>query len=394
MTRDTPFDSAVSRRELLKRATVASAAGLTGVSAFSTSAAAQNCDAVVPDDYATIQDAVDDASSGDTICVRPGTYTEEVSVDEEVTLHGQTPPGSGNPVVLDGRVSVDAGADGTTVRRLRIAPSETFEGGTFPDPFGVRVQASDVVVENNVVEGLHADLSNGEGSFALHGVQVFGPEGADVSDVTVRDNVIRGFESEGDPTTWPKFGGIAGVKVQAGVDGATISDNEISDHHSAGWAYGVVLTTSGSAPGVPTDVTVEDNRVSAVNDSSVYDVFDGANEGRDSAPYPGSAFGIDGDADADEATVRYNNLLAPNGAESKDGDATLVAECNWWADRSGPTHDDNPDGTGTWALERGDATIDYTPWLGAPSPSRACVGGEDSGDGDGNGNGNANARGR
>lgn len=335
---------------------------------------AGQCDATVPADYTTIQAAVDDAEPDDVVCVGPGTYEEEVTIAEDVTVQGRTAPRGGNPVTVDGQIEVTG--DAAAVRRLRISPSETFEGGTFPDPAGVLVKASDVVVEDNVIEGFRADLSNGEGSFTVHGVQVFGAEGAEVSNVTVRDNLIRDLRSEGDPTTGPKYGGVAGVKIQADVDGAMISGNRITDLRSAGWAWGIVLTPSGSAEGVPQDVTVEENRVEGLNDGSVFDVFAGANEGRDAAPYPGSAFGIDGTADASEATVRYNDLLAPNGAESKDPDDSLVAECNWWGDRSGPTDDDNSGGTGTWALERGNAFIDYTPWLNAPAPSKACVGGE------------------
>ena len=37
----------------------------------------------VPDDYSTIQEAVDAASSGDTIIVRDGTYTENVNIDKD-----------------------------------------------------------------------------------------------------------------------------------------------------------------------------------------------------------------------------------------------------------------------------------------------------------------------
>ena len=37
----------------------------------------------VPDDYSTIQAAVDAASSGDTIIVRDGTYTENVDVNKD-----------------------------------------------------------------------------------------------------------------------------------------------------------------------------------------------------------------------------------------------------------------------------------------------------------------------
>lgn len=347
------------------------------------------CDVTVDDDDGeTIQGAVDAASAGTTICVEPGTYAEQVSIDEAVTVQGRTAPRGGNPATVDGSFSIEPGADGTTIRRLRITSSETFPGGTFPHPFGVLVKAGDVVVESNVIEGFRADLSDGAGSISLHGVQVFGAAGAGVSNVTVRDNVIRDFRSDGVPGVWPKYGGVAAVKLQADVDGATVRGNRIVDHHSAGWVFGVVLTASGSAAGTPTDVVVEENHVEGLNDGSVYDVFAATNDGRDAAPYPGSAFGIDGGGEADEATVRRNSLLAPNGVESKDQDDALVAQCNWWGDRSGPTDDGNPSGTGTWALERGSASVDYTPWLNAPAPSNACVGGEKPGNGGGPGNGN------
>ena len=40
----------------------------------------------VPDDYAKIQWAVDAASAGDTIIVRPGTYNENVDVDKPLEI--------------------------------------------------------------------------------------------------------------------------------------------------------------------------------------------------------------------------------------------------------------------------------------------------------------------
>jgi len=44
---------------------------------------------VVPDDYATIQKAINAADSGDTICVRAGTYRENVVVNKTVSLVGK-----------------------------------------------------------------------------------------------------------------------------------------------------------------------------------------------------------------------------------------------------------------------------------------------------------------
>jgi len=44
---------------------------------------------VVPDDYGTIQDAVDSASSGDTVFVRSGTYIECVNINKSLSLIGE-----------------------------------------------------------------------------------------------------------------------------------------------------------------------------------------------------------------------------------------------------------------------------------------------------------------
>ncbi|RJS68306.1 hypothetical protein CW714_10335 [Methanophagales archaeon] len=51
----------------------------------------------VPDDYATIQDAVNAASPGYTIIVRDGTYTENVNVDKQLTIQSEN--GSANCIV-------------------------------------------------------------------------------------------------------------------------------------------------------------------------------------------------------------------------------------------------------------------------------------------------------
>lgn len=334
--------------------------------------AAGACDVLVPEDQPTIQDGIGAAGSGQTVCVEPGTYEEDVVLDRDVTLQGRTAARGGDPAVVDGRISVQA--DGATVRRLVISPSEEFTPAGFPDPYGVLVTASDVVVEGNVIRDITGNAAAADGSFTVHGIQVFG--GAPpLTGIALRGNLVTGLTNDGDAAAgWPNYGGVAGIKLQAGLDGVQVTGNRIEDLHSAGWAWGVVLTHSASAAGVPENVTVTGNTVTAVNDGSVFDVV----EDRSAAPYPGSAFGIDGGAEADQATLRYNNLLAPNGAESKDQDDALVAECNWWGHRSGPS---NAGGQGTLALERGTAAIDFRPWLTAGAPARACNGGTGPGSG-------------
>jgi len=45
------------------------------------------CDIDVPDDYLTIQEAIDAAQAGDVICVHPGTYNESIDFDgKAITL--------------------------------------------------------------------------------------------------------------------------------------------------------------------------------------------------------------------------------------------------------------------------------------------------------------------
>lgn len=376
-------NSPFTRRDVLKHGALASGALITGGAVGTVGAKpgkgngkGQKCDIVVPGDYDTIQAAVDNANPGDTICIHPGTYSENVSVDVGVTLEGRTAPNSGNPAVIDGWVSLNA--DGSELHQTVVTRTSPFTTSGFtPDPFGVRVTASNITVADNIVTDLTDVPENTDSDDeyskwgAINGIQVFGSN--QLSNVTIRNNEVRDINKE-------VVGGVAGIKLQADQTDTEVTGNSVTDLHSSGWVWGVVLAGSSSADDHPKNVLVQDNTMDRLNDGSVYDI----DEGRDGVPFPGSAFGIDGGAKADEVTVKYNNLLAPNGAESKDEANKLVAECNWWGAKSGPSDKkDNSDGEGTWALERGDATIDFTPWLNAPAPSRSCVGGKDRGNGRG-----------
>ena len=50
--------------------------------------AAEGATIVVPDDYGTIQEAIDNASAGDTIRIHAGTYAESLVVDTQVEIIG------------------------------------------------------------------------------------------------------------------------------------------------------------------------------------------------------------------------------------------------------------------------------------------------------------------
>ena len=60
---------------------------------------------IVPDDYPTIQEAINNANNGDTIFVRAGTYYENLVLDKSVILSGENRE----------TTIIDAGGIGTVV---------------------------------------------------------------------------------------------------------------------------------------------------------------------------------------------------------------------------------------------------------------------------------------
>lgn len=362
----------------MKSSALASAVGVIGVTGFSgVVGASQSCDIVVDDDggadYATIQDAIDNANQGDSICVRAGTYSETVSVDKAVTVSGENDPNGPEAAVVDGSLKVTA--DNATVSRLKIAPATTFVAGGL-DPHGILVSGSvsDVTIAWNVVEGMTADSTGG--SVTINGIQLWN-DGPDYQTGTeVMHNTVRNMDNKGDAAAgWPNYGGAAAIKVQGVVSDTVVASNTVESVHSAGWTYGIVTTHTGNAPGTsPKNTFVEMNTIEEINEGSVFDVFDDPG----SAPYPGSAFAIDGDSLGSEATANLNNFLqTPIGALNKDDSNTLDAECNYWDHATGPEDEENKKGKGNEAV--GD--IDYTPWnprkVGrGKNPEKSCVGGK------------------
>jgi parallel beta-helix repeat protein len=77
----------------------------------------------VPDDYATIQGAIDAASDGDTINVRTGIYYEHLIVNKTLTLVGE----NRDNTIIDGSyygTVVEVTADDVSISRLKIQHGE------------------------------------------------------------------------------------------------------------------------------------------------------------------------------------------------------------------------------------------------------------------------------
>ena len=123
-------------------------------------------------DYTKIQDAINAASTGDTIVVKPGTYKEHLGVDKQVTLKGENYPivdGEGTETVI--WVIVDGvRIDGFKVIRCDPAQENT--------RWGIGVVANECVINNCIFSENNIGLNTG-----FNGNNV-------VSNCTFKDNRI------------------------------------------------------------------------------------------------------------------------------------------------------------------------------------------------------------
>jgi nitrous oxidase accessory protein len=116
----------------------------------------------VPDDYASIQEALDNAEDGDTVFVKKGVYVENPVVRKPVTLTGE----DRNATVLDVTAGLKVESDGVTVKGFTI-----YDG-----------------YDGISLAGNCCDISGNKITNTTHGIVVFGYENS------ISDNI---FESIG-----------------------------------------------------------------------------------------------------------------------------------------------------------------------------------------------------
>jgi hypothetical protein len=309
--------------------------------------------------FATIQLAITAAGPGDVVTICPGTYFENVVVDEEVTIRSAS--GAASTTInqgLLGSVIFDVRRSGVTIEDL------TLVAGT-----------AAAVISADAICGL------GEGACADPG---FG------SNLTIRDNVIRD--------------GAAGINWSAAkVDCLDIRDNSITDVTSAplrarntvgdpsvlvtvvgnavsGATTDEAMNLSGHGPGfLVAQNTVEGNGGDGI---LVADIAPSAPPAliAENQVLDNAGNGIVIEAGAASVRVIQNNIVGngvglANSAPESAVDATL----NWWGSQTGPFHAaDRPAGLGDEVLEVGGGldTL-FIEFLCAPAPAGfPSIGGE------------------
>lgn len=195
---------------------------------------------VVPDEYPTIADAVGNASAGDTVFVKDGTYSiYELGIDVPLTLVGQDP------------------------QKTVLLSSSWYPVGLSS---AIQIMANDVTVENLTIIGLthiSAELGNSPelDGILLQTVSGSGPQPSNCKIIndTVVNNLAVGISVSGDSQNNIVSGNNVTENWQQGIylssSNSIISNNDVTENNGTG----VIIDSC-------KNVTVKQNNISRDSD--------------------------------------------------------------------------------------------------------------------------------
>ena len=134
----------------------------------------------VPNDYPTIQAAIDAASSGDTIFVFSGIYYEHLTINKQVILTGE----DRNTTIIDGNGSGDVvivNVDYVQIHGFTIQRSGDGVGSRYYYS-GIRLRSNNNIISGNIP-------TNNRGS----GIRLEGSSSSIITDNTITDNRAGGI---------------------------------------------------------------------------------------------------------------------------------------------------------------------------------------------------------
>ena len=197
----------------------------------------------VPDDFTTIQEAINNASEGDTILVRSGTYSEHLVVNKTVSLIGEN-------------------------RNITI-----LNGTTYNDPI-MTIEARNVKISNFTFEGYSFDIivNAATGATIVENTIIFNAIGIDVENsmnTTIENNVINGsgLDNIGIMLAYSSKNSVVNNTITNAIyDGIRLwrsNNNVLRDNNITSNDYGIYFHESSKN-------NVSDNTISENNNSGIY----------------------------------------------------------------------------------------------------------------------------
>lgn len=143
---------------------------------------------VVPDDYAQVSWALGNATAGDKVYVKSGTYNEkEFVIDKPLSLIGED---SSNTILIGGVEGISGGGATINIRSDNVTVSGfTIRSYNFPTPasyfFGIYATGNNCTLTHNIIENCAVGIWN-NGSFTNF-------PSTTISDNIIRDNLQTGI---------------------------------------------------------------------------------------------------------------------------------------------------------------------------------------------------------
>lgn len=258
-----------------------------------------------------ITSAIAQATTGQTICVAPGTYNEFI-VNKSVTIMGQSDPEGGTPaVVVPSSTAVTdlalINSSDVTVTGLKFDGNGTVTAG---QAAGVRVSPLAVSLSSvNVTYNVVTNISAATG-FSAKGIQWFTDtdSGFSLSNSSFAHNTISNITSV-------NKGGY-GIQTVGAMSNVSMNHNTISNTNGA-WGAGVAVDTKNTT-------------LTSVSGSSVTlnQIMTGVSNG-----ISRFAVQVENSINATGLGVNQNNIetLAHGGGNVQLGtEGSLNAQSNWW----------------------------------------------------------------
>ncbi len=255
----------------------------------------------VPDNFNSIQHAINESSPDDVIFVKPGTYKEDVVIKKDVKLRGS----GADKTILIGSIVISK-VDNLEISGFRI------EGSERDAHFGIWCEGSSAIIINNIIlsyhhcigsEGSSIVIDNNEVSKSLNvGILIGNAINAQIKNNVIKDNID------------------VGVQIALSSDKAIITDNIITNNR-------IGIRCFESRPKIRRNIII-DNQIGIQTDNQdVPDIGTGKEQGL--------------------------NIILDNGIHiiNLDRKQILMAEGNYWGTPEGPKEADF------------DGRIDYEPWL-------------------------------
>ncbi|HID93181.1 MAG TPA: DUF1565 domain-containing protein [bacterium (Candidatus Stahlbacteria)] len=325
----------------------------------------------VPDDYSTIQEALDAASTGDTVLVAPGTYYENIiwPHTDDIVLLSECGPDS---TIIDGKgggdvIRIGTGVDSTTV----------IKGFTIKNAISgiyCYIHSSPTIIGNVITEHITGAREGG-------GICCKGGSSPLIVNNTISNNTTIGIYCKdssplifGNTITNNSYslGAIYCKYSSPVIEGNTISENKCRGIHI--WAGAPTITGN----------TITDNFTAGIfcegGISRSYPVISAniISNNRGDGIYAGTsepkinnnvisdnlAHGIRNQMGY-QVNANYNNITGNMAYgiykySCSQSSKIINAEYNWWGAKSGPG------GVGPGTGDKVSDCVDYRPWLTEP----------------------------